>query len=300
MPTPMQPATEPTFDPPFALTEPLLQTAPVILNVPHSGRVYPPAFIAGSKLDPLELRRSEDAFVDLLVAPVVGLGAPMLHANFPRAWLDLNREPWELDPAMFSAQLPSWANTRSPRVTGGLGTIPRVVAEGQEIWRERLPVEAALHRIDTLYKPYHRALRRLLTRTQDRFGVALLVDCHSMPSATTLQRNAVTPDIVLGDRYGSSCAPALMDFLEQRFQDAGFRVTRNAPYAGGFITEHYGAPPAGRHAIQIEINRALYMDERTIALTPGWSHISRLLQAVFADFLPALDVLLPARRIAAE
>lgn len=296
----MQPATEPSFDPPFALIEPLLQSAPLLLNVPHSGRNYPAAFIAGSKLNPLELRRSEDAFVDLLVAPVVQLGAPMLQANFPRAWLDLNREPWELDPDMFNAPLPPWANTRSPRVSGGLGTIPRVVAEGQEIWRERLPVEAALHRIETLYKPYHRALRRMITRTQSRFGVALLIDCHSMPSGSSPKRQGGTPDIVLGDRYGSSCAPALMDFLEQRFRDAGFLVTRNIPYAGGFITEHYGAPTAGRHAIQIEINRALYMDERQIELTPGWVDLSRKLHGIFADFLPALDILITPRRLAAE
>ncbi|MFD2676156.1 N-formylglutamate amidohydrolase [Camelimonas lactis] len=293
-------ATEPVFDPPFVVTEPMLQVAPVVFNAPHSGRDYPPEFVAASQLDALELRRSEDAFVDLLTAPAVSLGAPLLHACFPRAFLDLNREPWELDPEMFSAPLPAWANTRSPRVAGGLGTIPRVVAEGRPIWRERLPPEAALHRIDTLYKPYHRALRRLLARTQRQFGVAVLVDCHSMPSTSTPRRLGGTPDIVLGDRYGSSCAPAIMDSLEQGFVDAGYRVTRNAPYAGGFITEHYGAPLAGRHAVQVEINRSLYMDEQRIEPGPGWAAFSRNLLGVFAGFLPMLTASLPTQRLAAE
>lgn len=292
--------TEPVFTPPFMITEPLLQTTPAILNAPHSGRVYPPEFVAASQLDALELRRSEDAFVDLLVGPAVSLGAPMLHACFPRAFLDLNREPWELDPEMFSAPLPAWANTRSPRVAGGLGTIPRVVAEGRQIWGERLPPEAALHRIDTLYKPYHRALRRLITRTQRQFGVAVLVDCHSMPSTSTPRRLGGTPDIVLGDRYGASCAPAIVDFLEQAFTDAGYRVSRNAPYAGGFITEHYGAPLAGRHAVQIEINRGLYMDEALIQPGAGWADFSRNLLQIFSGFLPMLTAGLTTRRLAAE
>lgn len=292
--------TEPEFDPPFVVTEPLLQTAPVVFNAPHSGRVYPPAFLAASQLDALELRRSEDAFIDLLVAPAVALGAPLLHANFPRAWLDLNREPWELDPDMFSAPLPGWANTRSPRVAGGLGTIPRVVAEGRVIWRERLPVETALHRVETLYKPYHRALRRLMTRTHSHFGSAVLVDCHSMPSSAAPRRAGATPDIVLGDRYGASCAPGIMDFLESRFLEAGYNVARNAPYAGGFITEHYGAPRAGRHAVQIEINRALYMDERRIEPGPGWPGLAHNLLTVFAELLPALTASLSGQQLAAE
>lgn len=292
--------TEPRFDPPFVLTEPLTQSVPVVLNSPHSGRTYPEAFLAHSRLTPLELRRSEDAFVDLLIAPAVALGAPMLAANFPRAWLDLNREPWELDPKLFAGPLPKWANTRSPRVIGGLGAIPRIVAEGQEIWPERLPLQAALHRIDTLYKPYHSALRRLINRTQRQFGAVVLVDCHSMPSSSTPRRFGATPDIVLGDRYGSSCAAALVDFLELRFQSAGYRVSRNAPYAGGFITEHYGAPLAGRHAVQIEINRAIYMDEDQIILSDGYADFAADLTEVFASFFAALDMLTPARRLAAE
>ncbi|MFC0284244.1 N-formylglutamate amidohydrolase [Camelimonas abortus] len=293
-------STDPIFDPPFVVTEPVVQTAPVVLNAPHAGRCYPPEFLSQSRLSPLELRRSEDAFVDLLVGPVTALGAPMLHATFPRAWLDLNREPWELDPKMFSGPLPAWANTRSPRVSGGLGVIPRVVAEGQEIWRERLSPEAALRRIDTLYRPYHRALRRLVARTQERFGAAVLVDCHSMPSSSTPRRFGPTPDIVLGDRFGSSCSGALTAFLAMRFQEAGFDVACNIPYAGGFITEHYGAPLAGRHAIQIEINRGLYMDEETITPAAGWDDVAARLRAVLADFLAAAPELLPSRGLAAE
>ena len=270
------------FDPPFAVDEPREHAVPFVFNAPHSGAVYPDSFLAASRLDALALRRSEDAHVDRLFAPVVALGAPLMRVNFPRAYLDVNREPFELDPRMFQSRLPAFANTRSLRVAGGLGTVPRIVADGQEIYRERLCVEEALRRIEELYKPYHRALRSLIHRTARAFGHAVLIDCHSMPSSSLGREDDAKTEIVLGDRFGAACTPALIDAFERHFRAHGFRVVRNKPYAGGFITEHYGEPNLGRHALQIEINRALYMNERTLALTAGYADLLARLGAVVA------------------
>lgn len=290
---------EPEFDPPFVLTEPLRQIVPIVFNAPHSGNDYPSAFLALSRLDALSLRRSEDAHVDALFQRVVALGAPLFAARFPRAYLDVNREPYELDPRMFEGPLPPFANTRSMRVAGGLGTVPRIVADGHEIYRGRLPVEVALRRIERLYKPYHRVLRHVVTRTLRQFGVAVLVDCHSMPSSSLPRHYGATADIVLGDRYGTSCAAIVIDRLEAAFQQRGFVVMRNKPYAGGFITEHYGEPHADRHAVQIEINRALYMNERTLERSLGFARLARELEEILASFMSIGDDLMPTG-IAAE
>ena len=287
------------FDPPFSVDEPAKHTLPFVFNTPHSGATYPEAFLAASRLDALALRRSEDAYVDRLFARVVDLGAPLLRAHFPRAYLDANREPFELDPRMFVGRLPAFANTRSMRVAGGLGTVPRIVADGQEIYRERLPVEDALERIEYLYKPYHRMLRSLITRTTREFGNVVLVDCHSMPSSSLGRDEEAKVDVVLGDRFGTSCAPALTDGFERQLQAAGLKVTRNKPYAGGFITEHYGEPRLGRHALQIEINRALYMNEQTLALTARFDEVAALLTGVVASMAEEW-VALGAFRMAAE
>ena len=220
--------------------------------------------------DAATLRRSEDAFVDELFARGVAHGSPLIRARFPRAYLDLNREPYELDPRMFDGRLPVFANTRSVRVAGGLGTIARVVGDSQEIYSGRLRVDEALARIDKLYKPYHRCLRSLMERAQKHFGTAVLIDCHSMPSVSSVPLpdsggdRRIKADIVLGDRYGTSCETALVDIVEYELRRAGYRVTRNKPYAGGFITEHYGDPANHFHALQIEVNRALYMDEKSM------------------------------------
>ena len=187
-----------------------------------------------------------------------------MRANFPRAWLDVNREPYELDPKMFAGSLPTYANVRSVRVAGGLGTIARIVSEREEIYARPLAVEAALARIDLVYKPYHRVLRQLVVDTRAAFGLAVLIDCHSMPSTVRGGYGRPRPDIVLGDRYGTSCAAELTDLSAQILARRGYSVTRNKPYAGGFITEHYGQPARGLHAMQIEVNRSLYMDERTL------------------------------------
>lgn len=293
-------APEHDFAPPHVVEEPARHAIPFVFDVPHAGDVYPASFLAQSRLDPLALRRSEDAFVDRLLAGVVGLGAPLLRARFPRAFLDANREPYELDPRMFEGRLPSFANTRSMRVAGGLGTVPRIVADGQDIYRARLPVEAALTRVEALYKPYHRALRALLQRTARQFGYAILVDCHSMPSTSLGREEARTVDVVLGDRYGTSCAPSLTDAVERAFATAGFRVVRNKPYAGGFITEHYGEPALGRHALQVEVNRALYMDERLLRPRADFAAFAARLTAVFADVAVSAEPDLAPHRIAAE
>jgi N-formylglutamate amidohydrolase len=251
---------------PFQVFEPARLIAPLIFNSPHSGRFYPGRFLACSRLDALTLRRSEDAFVDELFAPCVGLGSPLMRANFPRAFLDVNREPFEFDPLMFEGRLPSFANTRSLRVAGGLGTIPRVVGDAQEIYKGPISVAEAMARVDTLYKPYHQALRGLIERAANAFGLAVLIDCHSMPSSMA---DGAAGDFVIGDRYGASAAPWIVETVETALRRAGYSVRRNKPYAGGFITEHYGAPAAARHVVQIEVNRALSMDERAMAKSEG-------------------------------
>jgi N-formylglutamate amidohydrolase len=270
---------------PFEVVAPAEQRIPFVFNSPHSGRVYPADFLEASKLDERMIRRSEDTFVDDLFASVVPLGAPLMRAHFPRAWLDVNREPYELDPRMFDGELPPYANIRSLRVAGGLGTIARVVSENVEIYAEPIPVTQALHRIETIYKPYHDTLRQLLTTTHQRFGFCVLVDCHSMPSSVRAAPGRARADIVLGDRYGTSCAPAISEAAHAILTDAGYAVARNKPYAGGFITEHYGRPAGGLHALQIEINRGLYMNERTMQLNAGFERLA----ADLARFTTALS-----------
>ena len=249
------------LDPPYDVLEPAEHAGPVLFNSPHSGSIYPRAFLEASRLDIATLRRSEDSFVDELIAGVVERGFPLMRAHFPRCFVDVNREPYELDPRMFEGRLPSFANTRSMRVAGGLGTVARVVGDAQEIYDQRIPVDDALRRIESLYKPYHRSLRRLFTKLHRDFGAAVLVDCHSMPSTAGHRDERPRPEFVLGDRYGTSCVGVVSETVEQTLRSLGYSVSRNKPYAGGFITEHYGNPAAGLHAIQLEINRALYMDE---------------------------------------
>jgi N-formylglutamate amidohydrolase len=270
--------------PPFEIVEPPQWRAPIIFNSPHSGSVYPDDFLIASRIDLPTLRRSEDSFMDELIADLSRRGFPVVRVNFPRSYVDVNREPYELDPRMFSGRLPSFANTRSMRVAGGLGTIPRVVGDGQEIYRERLAVDDALSRIETLYKPYHRALRRLINRVHQSFGTVVVVDCHSMPSIGVSRDEPRRPDVVIGDRYGTSCAPLLPDMVEATMSQLGYSVGRNKPYAGGFITEHYGNPASGLHAIQLELNRAIYMDERRREKGPRFAQVA-------ADFAKLADAL---------
>ncbi|WP_422024576.1 N-formylglutamate amidohydrolase [Roseibium sp.] len=276
------------------------QRLPFVFNSPHSGRQYPESFLAASRLDARSIRRSEDAYVDELFSHVVPLGAPMLRAHFPRAYLDVNREPYELDPKMYDGRLPSYANIRSIRVAGGLGTVARIVSENHEIYRHRLPVEEALNRIETIYKPYHSTLRRLLAQTHVTFGHAVLIDCHSMPSTVKCQTTDTRPDFILGDRYGTSCNSDLTDFAFETLRSKGYSVSRNKPYAGGFITEHYGRPSSGLHALQIEINRGLYMDEATHEPTAHFGQLFHDLKEFVRELTAMPDAGLVADSIAAE
>ena len=285
---------------PFTLYQPALQVVPVVVDVPHAGRRYPRAFVERSRLPLRALRRSEDAYVDRLFAQTVSLGAPLLSAEFPRAFLDVNREPYELDPRMFDGRVPAFANTRSMRVAGGLGTIPRIVGDAHEIYFGRIPIEEGLARIDALYRPYHAGLRSLIQRTQSAFGTCILVDAHSMPSNGLDRDGTPKADIILGDRFGTSAAAYIIDIAEEAFRRLGLTVTRNRPYAGGFITEHYGAPGTGVHALQIEINRALYMNETTLEPHAGFAELEGVVTAAMADCFARWSGWLDEWREAAE
>lgn len=274
------------FERPFSVERPARHSIPFVFSSPHSGRCYPDGFVSASNLDPVTLRRSEDCFVEDLFGAVVELGAPLIHARFPRAFLDANREPYELDPTMFDEPLPPHVNTRSLRVAGGLGTIARVVADSAEIYREPLVYAEAEQRIRHLYMPFHETLRSLLEDTLSGFGCAVLIDCHSMPSVggpADDDNGADRPDIVLGDRYGTSCAASLTLEAERILTRLGYTVIRNNPYAGGFNTEHYGKPANGLHALQIEINRALYMDEARLERHQGFSRVRDDMRAFAAE-----------------
>lgn len=300
---------EPELDPPFEVVEPVRLTCPLVFSSPHSGDVYPRRFLEATRLEAAVLHRSEDAFVDALFGGVTALGAPLIKARFPRAYLDLNREPYELDPRMFDGPLPAFANTRSLRVAGGLGTIARVVGQAQEIYARRVPVGEAIERIEKLYKPYHACLRGLVDRALQTFGIAVLVDCHSMPSGSLRQGQAAPaktadvrqkPDIVVGDRYGTSCAPDFVDVVEYELRHSGYAVQRNKPYAGGFITEHYGNPAGECHAMQIEVSRALYMDERTVSRGERFAEVAADLAKVVAALAEAASARRDRHRAAAE
>ncbi|NVN88210.1 MAG: N-formylglutamate amidohydrolase [Rhodopseudomonas sp.] len=272
------------FSPAFEIAEPAVWRAPIIFNSPHSGSVYPNAFLNASRIDIEALRRSEDSFMDELIDGLGERGFPVVRVHFPRSYVDVNREPYELDPRMFSGRLPSFANTRSMRVAGGLGTIPRVVGDGQEIYRERIHIDDALGRIEALYKPYHRALRRLINKAHQNFGTVIVVDCHSMPSVGISRDEPRRPDIVIGDRYGTSCASLIPDTIEEALAARGYTIGRNKPYAGGFITEHYGNPASGLHTVQVELNRAIYMDERLRQRSARFAQVA-------ADFTLLADAL---------
>lgn len=271
----------------FLIAAPERQAVPVVFASPHSGRIYPESFLSQSQLDPLTLRRSEDAFVDELFDQAPTIGAPLICARFPRVYVDANRESAELDPTMFADELPINANVRSPRVAAGLGTLARIVSDGQEIYSTPLRYAEAQQRIEQCYVPYHRALRGLVDGTMRRFGTCLVVDCHSMPSRNgSGDKPTLRPGggpgvhVVLGDCWGSSCHPAISDRAEQAVRAQGFTVRRNTPYAGGFTTRHYGRPSLGMHAIQLEIDRALYLEEAALTRLPAFEDVRRKLMNI--------------------
>lgn len=277
---------------PIRILAPTAQRIPFVFASPHSGALYHPSFLAASRLDPVTLRRSEDSFIDEIFAAAPAVGAPLLAALYPRAYLDPNREPYELDPQMFADSLPPFVKTRTERVRAGFGTIARVVSTGAEIYRERMRFAEAEARVRTLYEPYHAALDSLIEATKARFGAAIVIDCHSMPSIggpSDKDAGRVRTDIVLGDRHGTSCSSALTDRAERTLKGLGFRVARNDPYAGAHTLIRHGRPEDGVHALQIEINRALYLDETRIAKLPDFTDLVRRITS-FLEAMSWLDV----------
>lgn len=281
----------------YRLVLPRNRLSCAVFSSPHSGRSLPPSFMARVVLDELRLRSSEDAYVDQLIAAVPAFGAPLLVATYSRAYVDLNRAADDLDPAVVHGAPKRAINAR---ICAGLGVIPRVVGEGRAIMSGKITLYEAESRLARGYRPYHNCLSRLLTESRDRFGEAILLDCHSMPSAA--QRNAPRlgggpPEIVLGDRYGASCAPWVFEAAHAAFVAAGFRVACNTPFAGGHITQFYGRPAQNLHALQIEIDRAIYMDETTLAPRAGFEAFARRLTKVL-EVLSRLRS--PGQALAAE
>lgn len=252
-------------------------TSPAIFASPHSGRDYPADLLRKSRLNRHALRQSEDAYVDLIVDDAPLYGAPLLRALFPRAYVDVNRGGDEIDPRMFADEAPKSADSRSSRVIAGLGVIPRIVADGQDIYNRKLFFADARRRLAECYDPYHAALKGLIEAARQQFGCAIVIDCHSMPSAggAPFRGGERRIDFVLGDRFGSSCAPFITELAEDVLSGLDYEVARNAPYAGGFVAASYGRPGDGVHVLQIEINRALYLDERRIARTKGFDELRR-------------------------
>ena len=284
-------ADAPVYPAPFEMHLPERTTSPCIFTSPHSGADYPADFVAASRLDAVALRGSEDAFMDDLFGAAPDFGSPLLKARYPRAFVDMNREPWELDESMFEGELPRFVNTASQRVAGGLGTIARVVSNGAEIYANKLPFAEAELRIREIYMPYHEALKKLIAASRANFDCAVVVDCHSMPSiGGPMDKDSGNSraDIILGDRFGSSCANIVTETAEAVFQELGYSVTRNLPYAGGFTTRNYGRPIGGVHTLQIEMKRALYMDERNISRLPAFNQVREHMTIVIAR-LSALD-----------
>jgi N-formylglutamate amidohydrolase len=273
----------PLTDPAFKLSRPNAAITPLVFASPHSGRLYPRDMMDAAALDADAIRRSEDAFVDKLAGSAPAFGIPLISACYARAYIDVNREPYELDQAMFEDKLPAYANVRTARVAAGLGSIARVVAEGQEIYRRKLKFADACVRIDHVHRPYHAALQALIEDAKRRCGFAVLIDWHSMPSAAARGGGAQIrgSDVVLGDRFGAACAPALSRLVDDQLTALGYRVSRNAPYAGGHTTEFYGRPAAGVHALQIELNRGLYLDEASLEPATGFDRLAQNLSRLF-------------------
>ncbi|MBB37049.1 MAG: N-formylglutamate amidohydrolase [Hirschia sp.] len=269
------------LDPTFVVIEPEAVASPLVFASPHSGRSFPAEFLSACTAPLIDLRRIEDAYVDRLFAEASRFGAPLICARVGRACLDLNRAPTEMDATMFTAPLDEIIVSRSPRVSAGLGCIPRIAHGGRNIYSEKLPSSVAGERLASIYHPYHNALDNLLDRAERKFGSAILIDCHSMPSKT--ETGAPMPDIVLGDRFGAACAPALTRIVEKGMKRRGYSIARNVPYAGGHITLSRGRPERNRHALQIEINRRLYLDEENVRPNQHFHQLKADLEACFDD-----------------
>ena len=282
---------------PYRLLAPEALRSCIVFAAPHSGRGYTDAFLRQSVLDRQSIRSSEDAFVDLLFDSAPAHGAPFLVAEVPRAYVDLNRAPDELDPALIDGVRRTMHN---PRVSSGLGVVPRVVANGRAIYRGRIAEDVARERIRRFWRPYHAALQGLLDEARDAFGEAILIDCHSMPHEAIENARGGggrLPHVVLGDRFGASASREVVEAVESVFAGAGLRVARNAPFAGAYVTQHYGRPSRRQHVVQIEIDRALYMDERAIRPSADFAAFKALIDRLVAQLC---DLGRPAVPMAAE
>ncbi len=269
----------------------------VIFASPHSGRDYPWSFLRRTVLDEHSIRTSEDAFVDRLYEAAPSLGAPLLLAGAPRAYIDLNRSADELDPALIDGVR---GLTHNPRIASGLGVVPRVVAGGRAIYRGKLQLDEVQGRITGFWRPYHGMLQRLLDEAHGQFGEAILIDCHSMPHEAMdgiARSGARRPDIVLGDRFGASAASGVVDRIEAAFEGTGLVVARNAPFAGAYTTQHYGRPTRNQHVVQIEVDRALYMNEQLIRPNGNFVNFQKTLNGVIGRII---DMGLRNQRLAAE
>lgn len=267
----------------FQVLHPARHASCVVFASPHSGRDYPWSFLRMSVLNHHSIRSSEDAFVDELFDSAPDFGATFMKAGVPRAFVDLNRSSVELDPSLIDGLHPQGHN---PRVASGLGVIPRVVANGRAIYRGKISRAEARRRIDEYWQPYHDMLQSLLTEAHERFGQAVLVDCHSMPheAMNGMSRAGMRrPDVVLGDRFGAAADGEIMDRIEAAFAGAGFVVTRNAPFAGAYITQAYGRPARRQHAVQVEIDRSIYMDEIAIQRNAQFTAVRSRLRDVIGE-----------------
>ena len=282
---------------PFKIIRPQTQLVPFLFNSPHSGRHYPSSFLDMSCLNHFDIRLSEDRYVDLIFSSVPQFGAPLMVADFPRSYLDVNREPFELDERMFEGDLPSFIPAPSVRVAAGLGSIPKIVAQGKNIYSGRIPIEHALQRIENIYQPYHACLDCELQNIKTQFGCAVLIDCHSMPGQLRFFQGVRQPDFVLGDVYGRACSPHLSQLAMQLLTEMGYYVQCNQPYAGGFITMNYGRPQHMFHSLQIEMNRDLDLDPKTLELNSGFDalrknmsfFVEQLLDLSHNIFIPERD-----------
>lgn len=275
------------FKPPIRVILPKMWRGGVIFASPHSGNVYPKGFTSRSSLSLKSLRRNEDAYIEELFEPAIAAGAPLLSARFPRCFVDVNRAPDELP-----FEWAPGAGTPTPRAAAGLGVIPTMLSEHLDIYKKPISYRAARTRLTALYHPYHDALQELITQAGLEFGSALLIDCHSMPGFAPM--GSRRPDIILGDRFGVSCHPETIARVEQAFRQQGYSVTRNYPYAGGYVTQHYGKPRAGIEALQIEINRDLYLNPVTLKKKRSYGLLAENLKAVISDIIkgqPTADLL---------
>ena len=260
-------------------------SAPLLLTSPHSGTLYPDHMRENLQVTIEDLTRTEDAFVDELFESAPGAGASMISAVYARSFVDLNRDARELDPAMIDGRPPRPSSILTPRVEAGLGCLPRVGASGRQIYKTLLSPSEVESRLSFIHDSYHSEVRRELLELRETWGEAFLLDCHSMPSVQPGRR--ALPDIVLGDRFGSSCTSRMIGLAERTLRQMGYSVARNSPYAGGFTTRLYGRPRSGVHALQIEVNRKLYMNERMVAKSENFDIIQRdmaELTSIIAEF----------------